>query len=357
MNLILLLACRPAADVHDSHTDSAWVYETGIETKTDDSEEPLGAFDLLVSIADDQKVVRLHFPDGFDQEPEVVWTWSLRQSFPERNHKPHGMTVQGERVLVTCFDYFTDSFVVSLDAETGEQLGMPMGSGAVQWAGDPELEKTRAAHNVAVDGDTYLVSDTHNHRLLGLNADWSFAWELNQETLGSEAAMRFSFSGVNDVERVQVEGQDRLLVSARGDYWNHVMLFAPDTPIRPQDPPWKPTWRWPQNDDRGVLHEAHNPRVIDGGFTVADSGNDRVRAVSWVGEEIWTVPGRGCPESEYDLDWPRDALLLSEDVLVIADSLGDKLMAVDIGATKCFNEATVLWTWTGLGGPYQVERL
>ena len=70
-----------------------------------------------------------------------------------------------------------------------------------------------------------------------------------------------------------------------------------------------------------------------------------------------TTSERGCPESEYDLDWPRDALLLSEDVLVIADSLGDKLMAVDIGATKCFNEATVLWTWTGLGGPYQVERL
>ena len=57
MNLLLLLACRPAADIHDSPVDSAWVFETGTGTETDDSDAALGAFDLLVSHVEQGKAL------------------------------------------------------------------------------------------------------------------------------------------------------------------------------------------------------------------------------------------------------------------------------------------------------------
>ncbi len=347
--LTLLLACRPASSLTETEQDSSWVVDSlAKDSETGGDTAELGAFDLLVSVADEQRVLRLHFADGFNQPPTTVWTWSLREDFPERDHKPHGLTVDGDTLLVTCFDYFTDAFVLRLDLLTGAVVNSPKGSGNLTWAGDPGREVLRAAHNTIRVDDQLLISDTHNHRVLALDSEGAFAWELNQETVGPDPYLRRWWSGINDVELV--DGQ--LVVSARGDFFNHVLLFEPAQPLRPTDPPWRPVFRWPQVADDSKLLEAHNPRLIPGGFTVADSGNDRILALTWTGEEIWTLPGRGCPSNDLDLDWPRDGLMMGE-VLLIADSLGDKVVAMDTAAGPCLNADTVLWTMDA-NGPYNL---
>ena len=353
--LLLALACRPATpDETAQRADSAWTWNEsgGVETGA------TGAPDLLLSIADGQEVVRLRFPDGdISTEPDVVWRWSLRDDFAGRDHKPHGLTVDGDSVLVTCFDYFTDSMVVRLSLATGELLGPPRGSGAVPWAGQPGASTLRAAHNTILNDDGFLISDTHHHRVLAVDSDWDTVWEINQQTIGGDRTLRQGFSNVNDVERVELDGEERLLVSTRAPTFNTVMLFTAVQPLVTGDPPWAPMWRWPTYPDRDVLLEPHNPRVVPGGFTVADSGNDRVRGVSWTGEALWTFPDRSCEASDWDLDWPRDVVQRSDGVLLIADTLGDKLIAVDPTRGACFSEDTVLWSLEDLGRPYQVEPL
>lgn len=353
--LLLSLACRPATpDETAQRADSAWTWSESGETGT----SAAGAPDLLLSIADGQEVVRLTFPEGdIRTAPKVAWRWSLRDDFAGRDHKPHGLEVDGDSVLVTCFDYFTDSMVVRLSLENGELLGTPRGSGNLAWAGQPSADSLRSAHNALVYEDGFLLSDTHHHRVLAVDADWTALWEINQQTIGGDRTLRQGFSNVNDVELVVVEGQQRLMVSTRAPTFNTVMLFAPMEPVLEGDPPWTPSWRWPTYPDRDVLNEPHNPRVVAEGFTVADSGNDRVRGVSWTGEALWTFPDRGCEPSAWDLDWPRDVVQRDDGVLLIADTLGDKLIAVDPAEGGCFSDATVLWSLEDLGRPYQVEPL
>jgi len=351
--IMLLLACRPAnPEGSGLQKDSAWSFDTSWDSSGPD--EPA---EILLSVADGQQVLRLRFSDGLGSPPETVWAWDLAQDFPGRDHKPHGLSVEGTTILVTCFDYFTDTFVVRLDLATGELLDVPRPSPATAWAGDPSRDGLRAAHNAIRSEDGFLISDTHNHRILAVDEDWELRWALTQETIGADRYLRRWWSNINDVERIELDNEPRLLASARGDSFNHVLLFSPTEPLRPRDPTWVSLWRWPEVNDPDQLYEPHNPRPISGGFTIADSGNDRIRAFSWTGDDLWTFPDRGCPESDFPLDWPRDALLVTDRILLISDSRGDKLVAVDLGAGSCLDDSTVLWTLPNLGGPYQVERL
>ncbi len=350
---VLLLACRPATPEDDGiQQDSAWKFDS-----SPDSSSPEDPAEILISVADGQQVLRLRFSDGLASAPETVWAWDLREDFPGRDHRPHGLYVEGSTILVTCFDYFTDSFVVRLDRETGELVEVPRPSSGIAWAGDPSRDSLRSAHNTIVSEDGFLVSDTHNHRILAVNEDWEMDWELTQESIGSDPYLRQWWSNVNDVEQIELDGAPRLLASARGESFNHVLLFSPTERLRPRDPTWVPLWRWPEVNNPDTLLEPHNPRPIPGGFTIADSGNDRIRAFSWTGKALWSFPESACPESEFAIDWPRDALLISDQILLISDSRGDKLLAVDLSAGVCLDDSTVLWTLPDLGGPYQVESL
>ena len=347
--LTLLLACHPLAT--DVASDSGRQEGTGDpETGLEDTQL---SFDLLYSLPDDQKVGRVRFPAGIMSEPEIIWEWLLSSEFPDRIHKPHGLAVVGDEVVVTSFDYYTDSFISTLDLETGAYLETNLASAGLDWAGEPRLNKTRAAHNAVPVGEGWVVSDSHNHRLLGLNAQFEFAWEISQDTLDDPYLSRY-FSGPNDVETLDMDGVTHLLVSARGDEFNHLLLFAPAEPLRPWDAPWEITWRWPQQDDHSLLYQNHNPHPIDGGLMVADSMHNRLLKVSWEGEILWEFPGPDCPEGS--LNWPRDAVYTPDGSLLISDSRGERIIAVRADA-ECIDEDSLLWSWDDLGGPYQLEIL
>ena len=348
--LYMAMACHPVG--LDKPDDSEGGGTGDSDTHLEDTQGTV-AFDMLFSLADDQKVGRLHFAEGSQGPPEIVWEWSLRGDFPNRNHKPHGMSVVGDKVVVTSFDYFTDAFVVTLDLATGELLETILPSENEPWAGEPGLTVLRAAHNMTPVGDGWALSDTHNHRVLGLDAQMEFAWEISQDTVDDPYMSKW-FSGPNDVETFDRVGETHLLVSARGDYFNHLLVFAPAEALRPLDPPWELTWRWPQEDDRALLFQNHNPHLVEDGLMVADSEHDRILIVNWEGEIAWEFPGADCPEGA--LDWPRDAMVAPDGALFISDTLGDQILAVKPGA-ECIDEDTVLWRWNGVHGPYQLELL
>lgn len=358
--LLLATACRPdkdpSADDSKGHVES-----TDDSIASDDSDSPtqdLG-FDLIYTAAEDQIVRRVRLPEGFElQDPanlEVVWDWHVRSAWPELSHKPHGLDLDGDRLIVAMLDYFSDAGVVELDVHTGALIHTLRAPQGTVWGGEPTPNNLRFTHNTVRDGDTYISSDTHNQRVLATDADWNMLWEINRET-SPDALLRSRFSQPNDVERVQIQGEERLLVSTRGDFCNFVLLYAPDEPLRPHDPPWRLVFRYPPEADAMALLENHNPRPMEdgSGFTVADSGHDRILGVSWEGELLWSLPDSSCESSI--LDWPRDAVYTPKGTLLVGDTLHDRIVELDPNI-PCPTESDILWQWSGINEPYQLMIL
>lgn len=358
--LLMAVACRPDKD---TSVDDSRPHTVDDSTESDDSDSPTNnlGFDLIFSAAEDQIVRRVRMPEGFTttapEDLQVVWEWHVQDAWPTLTHKPHGLTLDGDRLIVAVLDYFSDAGVVALDVHTGaliETLRAPQG---VTWGGDPTPGGLRFTHNTVPDGGVYISSDTHNQRVLATDAAWNPLWEISRET-SQDAVLRSRFSQPNDVERVNIGGQERLLVSTRGDFCNFVLLYEPDTPLRPHDPPWRLVFRYPPEADAAKLLENHNPRPTDDGtgFTVADSGHDRILGISWAGERQWSLPDFACAAGSSVLDWPRDATLTPAGGLLVGDTLNDRIVLLD-PSIPCPTEDDIVWQWPALSEPYQLMVL
>ncbi|MEY3210049.1 MAG: hypothetical protein RIT28_530 [Pseudomonadota bacterium] len=355
---LLVVACagdkEAGSDKGDSPGDS-----------TDDSEpiaQNLG-YDLLFSVTDLQTVTRARLgPDAREADPATTDLWTFRQAeiWGDNALKTHGLNLVDGTIYVGALDYFTEGVAYTVDVKTGalvEDLYSPKG---VMFGGEPGRTNTRATHNIIPWGDELISSDTHNNRVLGVSRDWEPSWEISTETL-TDPYMRRFFSNPNDVELVQRDGVEHLMVSARGDNFNHVMLFAPATPERPGDPPWTLVFRYPEENNHALLHENHNPTALaDGsGFHVSDSANNRFLFITWEGEVTRQIPGPDCPAptGRAALDWPRDAAFTPEGTMLVADSRNDRLVEFDLSEDDCLTEDDVLWVRDGLEETYNLVLL
>lgn len=332
---------------------------------TDDSgpaKDELG-YDLLIGVTDLQQVLRLRLgPEAREADPESVIVWTFDQStiWGDNGLKTHGLNLVDQTLYVGALDYFTEGAAYTLDVRTGalvEDLYAPTG---VTYGGEPGRTNTRATHNIIPWGDQLISSDTHNNRVLGVTRDWEPAWEISTETL-TDAYMRSTFSNPNDVELIERDGVEHLMVSARGDNFNHVMLFEPAVPERVGDPPWSLVFRYPDRYDPDLLHENHNPTALaDGsGFYVSDSANNRFLFITWEGEVTRQIPAEGCPAptGRAALDWPRDLAFTPEGTMLVADSRNDRVVEFDLSDDDCLTEDDVLWARTGLAETYNLVVL
>lgn len=355
----LAMAC--AGDKRDAG-DSAPDSPKDSDEHSEPVVEELG-YDLLVSVTDQQQVLRLRLgPDARAADPDsvVVWTFEQDSLWSGSSLKTHGLNLVDKTLYVGTFDYFTEGGAFTLDVTNGALLAELYSPKGVQYGGEPGLVNTRSTHNVIPWGDELISSDTHNHRVLGVSKDWERRWEISTETL-DDTYMRRRFNGPNDVELIDYKGVEHLMVSARGDNFNHVMLFEPATPAREGDPPWSLVFRYPDLDDAALLHENHNPTALpDGsGFYVSDSANNRVLFVSWEGEVTRQIPGADCPapKGRAALDWPRDAAFTPEGTLLISDSRNARIVEFDVSEDDCLTEDDVLWERTDMDQTYNLVLL
>lgn len=360
----LAVACAgDKRDADDNPTDDS---APDSPKDSDEHSEPVVeelGYDLLVSVTDQQKVLRLRLgPDARAADPDsvVVWTFDQKTLWSDSPLKTHGLNLVDKTIYVGTFDYFTEGGAFTLDVTSGALLTELYSPKGVQYGGEPGLVNTRSTHNVIPWGDELISSDTHNHRVLGVSKDWERRWEISTETLG-DAYMRRRFNGPNDVELIEYKGVEHLMVSARGDNFNHVMLFEPATPAREGDPPWSLVFRYPDLYDAALLHENHNPTALpDGsGFYVSDSANNRVLFVSWEGEVTRQIPGADCPAptGRAALDWPRDAAFTPEGTLLISDSRNARIVEFDVSEDDCLSEEDVLWERTDMEQTYNLVLL
>lgn len=332
---------------------------------TDDSQpaEDLLGYDLLFSVTDLQTVTRLRLgPDAREADPDstVVWTFEQATIWGANGLKTHGLNLFGQTIYVGALDYFTEGAAYTVDVKSGaliEELYAPKG---VIFGGEPSQTNTRATHNIIPWGDDLISSDTHNNRVLGVSRDWQPRWEISTETL-TDPYMRSLFSNPNDVELILRDGVEHLMVSARGDNFNHVMLFAPVLPERVGDPPWSLVFRYPDINDSTLLNQNHNPTALaDGsGFYVSDSGNNRILFITWDGEVTRQIPGADCaaPTGRAVLDWPRDAAFTPEGTMLVADSRNDRVVEFDLSEDDCLTEEDVLWVRGGIEETYNLVLL
>jgi hypothetical protein len=316
-----------------------------------------GAYDVLLSSADDLQVQRLRLGSDFrEQGPTTVWSWKTPDDF-DTLHRPHGLSVDGDRVLVSLFEYETDAFNVALDLETGRlQQAITTADGS-PWGGLPEREGERSTHNIIADpSGGYIASDTHNHRILGLDQGGLLKWEISQSTLWEAGYAQSNFANPNDVELVLIDGETRLLVSCRGNEFNHLLWFKPAEPLRSEDPPWALEGLFPAANTPELLQENHNPQVLEDGtgVVVANSFHNRIEAFDWTGESLWRFPKEDCRD-DTPLDWPRGFDWTPSGTLLIADSSGDRLLEVDL-TQDCVDEGT-LWSLEGVHSTYDVVVL
>lgn len=343
MPWMLLLACRPGADDRE---DSRVI-------DTRDSDASGQVFELVVSAGDDQQVIRARVSEGV---PERLWTWDVQDDRPGHPHKPHGLHLADDVLTVSLFDFFTDAFTVQLDVDTGAELRALVEPTNERYGGAPGLLDHRGTHNAVPDPTspgTWVYSDTYNHRILAQTEAGEFAWEISQQTISGDRYLRRHYVHPNDVEFIEVDGKWHLLTSSRGESFNHILLWSPAEPLRPQDPPWRPEWRYPQENHVPTMHMNHNPQPLaDGtGLMVLNSHWDRIDAISWSGELLWSLPETTCESSP--LDWPRDAKWTPWGTLLVADSENDRIVELD-PAIPCPTESDLLWIWDGLALPYEI---
>lgn len=356
---LLAVACAGDKDDRSDKGDGP-ADDSPVDSKPD--EDNLG-FDLLFSVTDLQTVTRLRLgPDAREADPDdrVIWTFHQAEIWGENAMKTHGLNLVDGTIYVGTLDYFTEGAAYTVDVKTGalgEALYDPKG---VTFGGIPNATNTRATHNLIPWGDELISSDTHNNRVLGVSRDWEQRWEISTETL-TDPYMRRLFSNPNDVELVMRDGVEHLMVSARGDNFNHVMLFEPATPERAGDPPWSPVFRYPEQNNHALLHENHNPTALaDGsGFYVSDSANNRFLFITWEGVVTRQIPAPDCapPTGRAVLDWPRDVVFTPEGTMIVADSRNDRLVEFDLREDDCLSDEDVLWVHNELEETYNLVLL
>lgn len=95
--------------------------------------------------------------------------------------------------------------------------------------------------------------------------------------------------------------------------------------LGPTEPPVE-RWRWAVQESEGMVFP-HGPRFTDGGeLLVCLSSLGQVTALDIDGDELWRVPA---DHRAGALSFPRDALLLPDGTLVVADSASELLRVHD----------------------------
>jgi hypothetical protein len=196
-----------------------------------------------------------------------------------------------------------------------------------------------------IDEDRLLVADIAEDRAFIVNTttgliEWS--WEAQADySIDSGGPYPEDWTHINDVEHVEVDGEEAVMVSLRNQ--DQVAFIGMDgEPLE--------NWTLGEDGDHATLYEQHNPDFVpaeQGGpaLLVGDSENGRIVEYQredgeWV--ESWTW-------ADQRMQWPRDADRLPNGHTLITDSNGDRVFEVD-------REGEVVWS-ADVGFPYESERL
>jgi len=158
----------------------------------------------------------------------------------------------------------------------------------------------------------------------------------------SGGAYPSDWTHINDVELVEIDGREVVMASLRNQ--DQVIFVEPGRGLLED-------WTLGEDGDHDTLYEQHNPDYIPperGGpaVLVADSENNRIVEYQredgrWVESWTWT---------DDRMQWPRDADRLPNGTTVIADSHGERVLAVR-------PDGSVAWSRPVPTGNYDVEML
>ncbi|MBP1986679.1 arylsulfotransferase family protein [Halolamina salifodinae] len=196
-----------------------------------------------------------------------------------------------------------------------------------------------------IDEHRLLVADIAEDRAFIVNTttgliEWS--WEAQSAfTVESGGPFPDDWTHINDVEHVEIGGEEAVMVSLRNQ--DQVAFVDMDGELMVN-------WTLGADGDHATLYEQHNPDFIPaerGGPTllVADSENGRVveyqrEGGEWVTSWSW---------ADQRVQWPRDADRLPNGHTLITDSNGDRVVEVN-------SAGDIVWS-ASVGFPYESERL
>jgi len=182
-------------------------------------------------------------------------------------------------------------------------------------------------HGVVVtpDGD-YVLADTDGFRLIAVDSDGDLLWSL--DGLGEDTDWPGLPNGIDLKD--QGGGDVRLLVSIRGSreyppgtYVDQLIEYR----MKGRTEPPELIWAWPSPVDPSELVLAHGPRFgPDGIRMICSSDHDEVVAVDADANPLWRLPPAGREDTFIQ---PRDAILLEDGRLVVADSGHGDLVIVE----------------------------
>jgi hypothetical protein len=225
----------------------------------------------------------------------------------------------------------------------------------LNWRTGEELRRFEVppdTHDVdRIGPDRYVVADKYNPRAASGRRDgrvyvydastdeviWEYVFADHYPPYPEAGGRATGYTHLNDVDAV--DGGSAFLVSPRN--FDRVMVVDRETK--------ETRWTLGAEDDYDVLHEQHNPVLLDRDpltVLVADSENDRVveyrRTDGGAWELVWSY-SRG-------LRWPRDADRLPNGNTLITDSANDRVLEVTPGRE-------VVWEFEIPRGTYDAERL
>jgi hypothetical protein len=216
----------------------------------------------------------------------------------------------------------------------------------LNWRTGEEVRKFQVpwdTHDIDALGDgRFAVADKANHTAYVVNASdgtvtWRYDFRTDFNASDGDDPVEGDWTHLNDID-VHRDG-NAVLLSPRN--FDRVLLLNRSTNDI--------VWTLGKEDAHDVLHEQHNPVVLQWDpvtVLVADSENDRVveyrRTESGDWELTWSY--------STGLRWPRDADRLPNGNTLITDTLNDRVIEVTPGRE-------VVWEFPIERSPYDVERL
>ncbi|RDI69802.1 arylsulfotransferase family protein [Halopelagius longus] len=210
----------------------------------------------------------------------------------------------------------------------------------------PGKHSTRWHDVDRIDEHRLLVADIDRDRVYVVNTtteliEWEWDAQSDFDVAESGGPFPDDWTHLNDVEYVEVDGQEAVMVSLRNH--DQVAFVSFERGLMEN-------WTLGTDGDHSTLYEQHNPDYIppeNGGpaVLVADSENGRVVEYQRENGEwnrTWTW-------ADQRVQWPRDADRLPNGNTLVTDSNGDRVFEVN-------SAGEVVWSAT-VGFPYESERL
>ncbi|MFC6825097.1 arylsulfotransferase family protein [Halopelagius fulvigenes] len=210
----------------------------------------------------------------------------------------------------------------------------------------PGKHSTRWHDVDRIDEHRLLVADIDRDRVYVVNTttdliEWEWDAQSSFDVAKSGGPFPDDWTHLNDVEYVEVDGQEAVMVSLRNH--DQVAFVSFERGLMKN-------WTLGTDGNHSTLYEQHNPDYIppeNGGpaVLVADSENGRVVEYQRENGEwnrTWTW-------ADQRVQWPRDADRLPNGNTLVTDSNGDRVFEVN-------RAGEVVWSAT-VGFPYEAERL